>query len=36
MAASAALVGWSNSIYTGDPTVHMANVAKALRLPSDY
>ena len=30
------LVGWSNSIYTGEPAVFMKTIAKSLKLPSDY
>lgn len=36
LTASSGLVGWSNSLFSGDPTIHMRNVADALRLPGDY
>jgi hypothetical protein len=31
--ASRSLVGWSNSLYTGDPAVHVKRVIATLRLP---
>ncbi len=36
MKASSGLVGWSNSLFSGDPIVHMTTIARELRLPSDY